>query len=81
MQTNYVLEYLNDYNKNAKIIKIKFVVEVYVQIFYFYENVNTNVIKEIFWHSLYHAYVLNVIIFYLNDIYTNYVMESLNSMI
>jgi len=30
MQTNYVMEYLNDYNQNAKIIKIKFVFEVYV---------------------------------------------------
>jgi len=29
MQTNNVMEYLNDYNKNAKIIKIKFVFEVY----------------------------------------------------
>ena len=33
MQTNYVMEYLNDYtlsNANAKIINIKFVFEVYV---------------------------------------------------
>ena len=30
MQTNYVMEYLNDYNENAKIIIIKFVFEVYV---------------------------------------------------
>jgi len=30
MQTNYVMEYLNDYNENAKIIKFKFVFEVYV---------------------------------------------------
>jgi len=29
-QTNYVMEYLNDYNENAKIIKIKIVFEVYV---------------------------------------------------
>jgi len=29
MQTNYVMQYLNDYNDNAKIIKIKFVFEVY----------------------------------------------------
>jgi len=47
----------------------------------FHENVNTNVDWEIFWHSVYHAYVLNVIIFYFNDIYTNYFMESLNTMI
>jgi len=30
MQTNYVMEYLNDFNETAKIIKIKFVFEVYV---------------------------------------------------
>jgi len=30
MQTNYVIEYLNDYNENALIIKIKFAFEVYV---------------------------------------------------
>jgi len=29
-QTNFVMEYLNDYNENAKIIKIKFIFEVYV---------------------------------------------------
>ena len=29
MQTNYVMEYLTDYNENAKIIKIKFVFQVY----------------------------------------------------
>jgi len=34
--------------------------------------------KKIFRHLLYHAYVLNLIIFYFHDIYTNYVMESLN---
>jgi len=43
MQTYYVMEYLNDYNDNAKILKIKFVFKVYVKIFYFHENVNTNV--------------------------------------
>jgi len=37
------MEYLNDYNDNAKIMKIKFVFEVYVKIFYFHEHVNTNV--------------------------------------
>ena len=46
------MEYLNDYNDNAKIMKI-------------------------FRLSLYHAYVLKLIIFYFNDIYTDYVMESL----
>ena len=30
MQTNNVMKYLNDYNENAKIIKIKFVFEVNV---------------------------------------------------
>ena len=30
MQTNYVMEYLNGYNENAKIFKIKFGFEVYV---------------------------------------------------
>ena len=31
MQTNYVMEYLlNDYNENAKIIKIRFVFKVYL---------------------------------------------------
>ena len=30
MQTNNVMGYLNDYNENAKIIKIKFVFKVYV---------------------------------------------------
>ena len=30
MQTNFVMEYLNEYNENAKIIKIKIVFEVYV---------------------------------------------------
>jgi len=30
MQTNYEMEYLNGYNENAKIIKIKFVFDVYV---------------------------------------------------
>ena len=30
MQTNYVINCLNDYNENAKLIKIKFVFEVYV---------------------------------------------------
>ena len=33
------MEYLNDYNDNAKPMKIKFVFEI----FYFHENVNTNV--------------------------------------
>jgi len=41
MQTYYVMEYLNDYNDNAKMMKIKFVFEVYVKIFFFHENVNT----------------------------------------
>ena len=36
------MEYLTDYNDNAKIMKIKFVFEVFVK-FFFYENVNTNV--------------------------------------
>ena len=35
------MEYLNDYNDNAKTMKIKFVFEVYVKSFH--ENVNTNV--------------------------------------
>ena len=30
MQKNYVMEYVNDYNENAKSIKIKFVFEVHV---------------------------------------------------
>ena len=30
MLTNYVMECLNDYNENAKVIKNKFVFEVYV---------------------------------------------------
>jgi len=30
MQTNFVMEYLNDYNNNATIMKTKFVFEVYV---------------------------------------------------
>jgi len=30
MQTNYVIEYLNDYNDSAKLIKIKSVFEVNV---------------------------------------------------
>jgi len=30
MQTNYVMEHLNDYNGNAKIMKIKLVFELYV---------------------------------------------------
>jgi len=30
-----VMEYLNDYNDNAKIMKIKFVFEVYVKYFIF----------------------------------------------
>ena len=25
MQTNYVMDYLNDYNENAKTIKVKFI--------------------------------------------------------
>jgi len=70
------MEYLNDYNDNAKIMKIKFVFEVYVKSF-FHENVNTNVDEKIFRHSLYHAYVLKLIIFYFNDIYTNYVMDTM----
>ena len=32
MQTNYVMEYLNDYNDKAKIMKIKFVFEVLVYV-------------------------------------------------
>ena len=35
MQTNYVMEYLNDNNENAKIIKIKFVFKVYGKSFIF----------------------------------------------
>ena len=44
------MEYLNDYNDNDK---IKFVFEI----FYFHDNVITNVDKKIFRHSLYHAYM------------------------
>jgi len=30
MQTNYVMDYINDYNDNAKFMKIIFVFEVHV---------------------------------------------------
>jgi len=64
MQANYVMEYLNDYNENAKML-------VCLNLLFSWKCE----------HSLYHAYALKVIIFYFSDIYTNYVMESLNNMI
>jgi len=73
------MEYLNDYNDTAKIMKIKYVFEVYGKSFIFMKMWTQMCIRRFSGISLYHAYVLKLIIFfYFNDIYTNYVMESLN---
>jgi len=77
MQTNYVMKYVNDYNENAKIIKNKFVFEVYFWNLLFSWKIR--IISDI--HYSMHIHVLKVIIFYFNDIYTNYVIESLNNLI
>jgi len=54
MQTNYVMEYLTDYNENdnAKIIKIKFVFQVYFQVLYVHERLSFFYFNDIYTNNV-----------------------------
>jgi len=72
------MEYLNDYNDNAKIMKINFVFEVYVNPFIFMKMWKQMFIRRFSGiHYIMHM-CWSLSFFYFDDIYTNYVMESLN---